>query len=103
MHPRLEQCWELGIKGKRLWDLEAEYRAAQVSSEFPKDITRQEVQKASFHPTVSYPRKAKPPTDPETLRRLLEAERKAEAAMRNASKRFDQVCNGKGPTRISTN
>ncbi|KAH6623749.1 hypothetical protein F5144DRAFT_497902 [Chaetomium tenue] len=104
MHPRLEQCWELGIKGKRMWDLEAEYHAAQVSSEFPKNIAQQEVQKASFHRTVSSPRKAKPPTDPETLRRLLEAEREAEAAMRNASKRFDQdPIPNDTPIRIITN
>jgi hypothetical protein len=94
MHPRLEQWGELKTKGKSMRDLEAEYRAAQDPSEFSK---KKGDQKPTFHPGSGSPRKVKPPTDPETLRRALEADRAAEAAMRNAPRRFDRVCDGKGP------
>jgi hypothetical protein len=97
MHPRLEQWGELKKKGKSMRDLEAEYRAVQEPSEFSKKKSQQGDQKPSFHQASSSPRKVKPPTGPETLRRALEADRAAEAAMRNAPRRFDRVCDGKGP------
>ncbi|KAK3291950.1 uncharacterized protein B0H64DRAFT_366422 [Chaetomium fimeti] len=90
MHPRLEQCWELKTAGKNMRDLEAEYRAAQVPSGFSKTEPKHGDQKTSYHPASSSPRKAKPPTDPEALRLAIEANRAAEAAIRNAPRRFDQ-------------
>lgn len=113
MHPRLEQWGELKHNGKSMRDLEAEYHAVQNPFEFSKNKSQRGDQKPSLHLASSSSRKAKPPTDPETLRRALEADRAAqaaetlrraleadraaEAAMRNAPRRFDRVCDEKGP------
>jgi len=94
MHPRLEQWSELRSVGKSMRHLSAEYRAAQKFSK-STDITAHkggQNRSNSSHSTSDASRQPKLGVNPENLRRALEADREAEAAKRNSSWRFHQVC-----------
>ncbi|KAK4034143.1 hypothetical protein C8A01DRAFT_39401 [Parachaetomium inaequale] len=95
MHPGLEQHWEIKKAGKNLRDLEGEYRAAQHPSK-SSNMKPQHGNKVShiFQQPLGIPRQTKPPVNPETLKRALDAERDAETARRNALSRFHEAQRG---------
>ena len=100
MHPRLEQHWEIKKAGKNLRDLEGEYRAAQQKSSKSSDMKPQHGNRKASHTLqqpLGVPRQTKPPVNPEELKRVLDAERDAETARRNAMSRFHEVCGEAGP------
>jgi hypothetical protein len=90
MYPPLEQAWELKRVGKDVYDFEEEYSAARKPQKDYIPITRGKVTKFSYPPRGP----ARPPVDPEKLKRVLDDEREADNARRNAShmRQLDQVC-----------
>lgn len=90
MHPPLEQAWELARVGKDVYDFEDEYRAAQKPQKDYVAVTNGNLTKFFFPPTGP----SRPPPDPEMLKRVLDEERAAEAARRNAPhlRKLNQVC-----------
>ena len=81
MYPPLEQAWELKRVGKDVHDLEEEYNMAQKPRNDYIPITKGKVTKFSYPPQGP----ARPPVDPEKLKRALDDEREADNARRNAS------------------